>query len=1719
MAKSYDDLEFAQKLMIDSYGVDSTVPLSVKQGKLKNQKWVYEDKTNASLADVMTQYWKKVETDLRLNKDYATIHKSDPHMLQQPYLFDKKPPGAPNTYPFLEKKSSYTDDDIKNMDYMHNLIKMLHNKDKTIGTSLMDEIKNNTLMLREDPNTMINRKKHYDELANYELQRLFVRGTKRKILYAEPVLQPSIYIDTRKETFDSAYYNVAKLITMTADFTVNKKDDFHPGTRLQRYHNSLYARAQGMLNKISSKQEAINQYRIRHIRREWEHYANMFNYDFMHLPPGYDPLPPTNCWISKTNIKFLKIDRSYHNQLLTKDWDIEDYLYFDPTLLEDAAGYEAWKVWAEKEKKQYAKLCMEEFEKPSDWTLGAGALRLEPGPPFKLNKLGRFRKAGKKARAWSAPSTSSTPPPQTPPAINTPQTPPAINPPPTPPATNILQAAVDQHILDIRATADKPALDALVNANSTTINGVVRNQLTVAQQTSIGQAILAQEAIFRATPPVTPANSAPPSPQQQPPAQQPFSFAKTKYFGEMNVKYKIRKTQKGNVLEMVNVFANQPKGSQASSMVKSIINYYKGQNKPIDYIILSPYLLNDEGLLNYYQQKWDMDIAVVGEDVKQTNLGSLVAKRDNAKISDWIAKVNLGKSDWESTWMIVSVEDLLETPMFKDACGIGGKGGLKVLKKKGDPIDITVDEFKEIVETTFLSDSSGNPIDLTSITDATMKMELQRMIQPNINEPELLFFHRGPVDKAACVTATKCEQEYTDRKDLILNNIANGTYEFDLGVGISLLAPDTPYKFDVKGMARLLESCKGTACPPNQMACGAEHPEVVERFAKEILQKYKTPSTGKLNKKGRELMESNLQKKLKDKAAAILKKVTDKNWTLVLDAGVLKLKEENGTFIPVTKDKIELFLKGKFEPDTVPNGLRRIINHFAVDSTFNAIVKPVAEELLQKLLSQAPAPASIEPESLVEDAQGLQELKVIRLTKDPTYEEDNIRKCCRFTFKLGDGDNEETYYVRTYDPKKEPDHHSFVSELEKCYQKNQKENKNRSKQDRRTRSSLFPHLMPLHLFTEFNSVGEVVTVKKKSDIGGKINGEDKFRGLKLKFPNQSDAPFVDKDNKKTRYFYIQKKRGDSVKKWLEDTYYDLNGNTITKMKETNFGKALERLKAPVDDIEKIRKGVEKALEELHKINDCENNKETFRFLHRDIKIDNVAVELNSSGKVKRVRLFDYNAVVDTNKSNWTTLAKERKQLPMRNGTYDSKAKTVTSTGDGSLMDRYIAKQQFNKIPKANLKMLDYHQAGMMLLQLGGIFDWVPDYKWDAPTDFANFGTRVEDPGKRMMFDKHKTFLKNSSDQRLEGYDTETVANFWENILRKGKQRLENGAFTYGNRKKDDLEAQTVRADWFISKCRRLDETKYNQTVPIAQDVWNLSSEFVVKVFNEFFKTQNEIMNLSSGSVGGGGAGITSPIQFLSQARQPVFERIQIQSDYGDDEDLEALMEFDPDLDGVELEKMSPSSHISDEEFERMLNETTNYDALSEHIARENKAYSDHSTDMEVEEDAKSISSKHSSNSVASIASQMSNMSSHSVASNMSAQSGVSVASAISVASNLSEKSNASTMSNMSHHSYTSNHSVESEEAYPTSEHSEQSYGGYSELSYNNNTSGFSNSSSHSSSESSGKEMGYTNGLSESSDHGMSESSDHESSNESMGYSSSGGSSSNNHSYNSSSDTE
>lgn len=467
--------------------------------------------------------------------------------------------------------------------------------------------------------------------------------------------------------------------------------------------------------------------------------------------------------------------------------------------------------------------------------------------------------------------------------------------------------------------------------------------------------------------------------------------------------------------------------------------------------------------------------------------------------------------------------------------------------------------------------------------------------------------------------------------------------------------------------------------------------------------------------------------------------------------------------------------------------------------------------------------------------------------------------------------------------------------------------------------------------------------------------------------------------------YTQKGFGQSLLEWIQNTYQTREGDKITQIDTSN--------KASLADLNKIKEGVRNGLKEIHDLG----------FLHRDVKVDNILVDDNYA-----VRLMDYDRVIEKSRV----------------------AEDDTMMNGAELMERDSDLASLIPMLK-DVKWLDYHQAGMALLTLGGTFNWVKD---DFETDSDDL---IKEHGPK----KNWGVAFGKLTKRTQ------IGNFWSKVIKsKGKTNI------YKRQK---------HADAFVQAGR--DITSEN-----AETIFNLPQSFVKDVFTNFFKLGEEIfeeehatriqkVNFKEQAL--------SPIKFMSEQRQPMFEKVTIESDF-DDSDLQELMDFDPTIEGEVEEDLR--SHISDAEFERMLKETENYDSLSDHVAKENAAYS-----MEVEEDAKSVSSKHSNASDVSVASQMSNMSASSQHSNVS---------------------------EMSNHSYTSNHSLESEEHYPTSEQSyhmsEQSYNMTSDHSYNSNT------------ESSAKEMDYAQSMSES-----------ESVSESMGYSSSGGSSSNNHSYNSSSDTE
>ena len=614
------------------------------------------------------------------------------------------------------------------------------------------------------------------------------------------------------------------------------------------------------------------------------------------------------------------------------------------------------------------------------------------------------------------------------------------------------------------------------------------------------------------------------------------------------------------------------------------------------------------------------------------------------------------------------------------------------------------------------------------------------------------------------------------------------------------------------------------------------------------------------------------------------------------------------------------------------------------------------------------------------------------------------------------------------------------------------------------------HLLPLYIYQSWNVEAKVATFKKT----------DKMDEFKLEFEDNFIEPKANGEQK--HVIYLQEKcKGMDLRTWMEKKYYAFkqNNNAEAIIDEKNrktitlFLKDFE-LTSNTDEGNKavnmkIVQGVFEAIKEFHTI--------TPGFAHRDVKLENFCMDGD------KIYLIDFDNVLDV-RDNTINKWNKTATIPMKNGkVYEDDKKIHNSNDNGIpasasvtklkkdgliLMDRYDAKGRMQALLKANALAADLHQGGMAMLQLGGVFDWTSEYNYNNDKDrYSNMRSSVF------------TQLSTNEDFK-KAVDQLHIIDFWRSLW-EGYQKLLGKPSIFG---KQRIADKIKNARVFIETLRK---TKTNTYM-----AFNLHYSVVNEIAKKFFKTDKELVdkgfkeakiveaikpiNLQSPV-------ITSPTQFMSTQRQPVFEKVSLESDF-DDEDLQALMDFDPDV--AELsDTSSPTSHISDAEFERMLHEDDNYDMLTEHIVKQNKAYNK----KEIEEDARSIgSSNHSSASALSVASQISNASNASNASNIS---------------NLSASSEKSNVSNMSNHSYMSNNSLESEEHYPTSE---QSYH-MSEVSYNQTSDNSYNSGTDSSS---GKDMDYS--------HGISESSDHESSNESLGYSSSGNSAQN-HSYNSSSDTE
>jgi serine/threonine protein kinase len=410
------------------------------------------------------------------------------------------------------------------------------------------------------------------------------------------------------------------------------------------------------------------------------------------------------------------------------------------------------------------------------------------------------------------------------------------------------------------------------------------------------------------------------------------------------------------------------------------------------------------------------------------------------------------------------------------------------------------------------------------------------------------------------------------------------------------------------------------------------------------------------------------------------------------------------------------------------------------------------------------------------------------------------------------------------------------------------------------------HLPQTTLYTEWTVDGNTVTTTD---------------GLKLTLVGKTIPAATG-----NRGFYIQEMVGKPLNKWIESRYYNLDddGKKIKSFKTQKSqlmgdDNVEGEDQARIDDIEQIVRQTKDALDQFHSLG----------FLHRDIKIENMTFD----EKTKKVYIIDFDAVIKIGDKE--SINRSGGQIPMKNG-------------ETALMDRYSETGNFGEkrgfgmkkfLISENSKFADYHQAGMALLQLGGIFDWVGDYNWDADEFKDSQGKPTGQHPDR------KTPYEELSAQTGSAFTLNRILDFWRKIL-EDRNGLNKGT------NKAKQEARRKRGTKFIKMLR--------QAVSTFR-AFNMPPKIVHDIAKTYFKTDQEIYPPASDESGGG-----SPVKFMSQRRQPVFEKVSLESDF-DDEDLDALMEgLDDPLDDLEKEldaelglddHSDTTSHLSDAEFEQM----------------------------------------------------------------------------------------------------------------------------------------------------------------------------------------------------------
>ena len=384
-------------------------------------------------------------------------------------------------------------------------------------------------------------------------------------------------------------------------------------------------------------------------------------------------------------------------------------------------------------------------------------------------------------------------------------------------------------------------------------------------------------------------------------------------------------------------------------------------------------------------------------------------------------------------------------------------------------------------------------------------------------------------------------------------------------------------------------------------------------------------------------------------------------------------------------------------------------------------------------------------------------------------------------------------------------------------------------------------------------LNELTPYRKGLDFEYDVAKEEIFlktTGTRVKYSNPKNVLNTD-------YILIQRKKGESLLKHLSDKSVP----NVIHLPKT--------LKPSL--LASFRENAEKALTAMSKVGKTKKKKnDQRRYIHRDIKPDNISIKLNEEGtKLTEFALFDYDVVVQVD-----------------NGIPQVDVDNLFRQGNGkALMDLPMTREQRDALKpnrenfKENLlsQLLDRYQMGIVLLQLGRKFNFAGDDNYELPDN-----------------------------QTLEWGDySRDIRNFF------GEYKAAKGSEYFWKKGQHDK---------FIDYGRDKDGAK-----DFAKQL-NLSPDHVQAVFTNFLKKEDELSKNATASDGStqlkqdltpsAFVKMQSKPSFMvdsaPERRQAVFEEVAVEYDDFSDAELQELMDLSSGDESYEK--------MSDAQFESLLEE-------------------------------------------------------------------------------------------------------------------------------------------------------------------------------------------------------